>query len=95
MFRLVLPEGGHSHINQSEFLIAVAGSFDLILDDGERRISYNLNRPDFGILVPKGYWRELENFSSSGVCLVIASGEFDEKDYIRDYNDFIDQTSSN
>ncbi|WP_431136496.1 sugar 3,4-ketoisomerase [Psychroserpens mesophilus] len=80
--------GGHSHIEQLEFLVALSGSFEVILDDGKLKKSITLNKPNKGLLIPKGIWRELENFSSGAVCLVIASGEFDESDYIRDYNQF-------
>ena len=80
--------GGHAHIEQSEFLVALSGSFEVILDDGKTKKSITLNKPNKGLLIPTGIWRELENFSSGSVCLVIASGEFDENDYIRDYKQF-------
>jgi dTDP-4-dehydrorhamnose 3,5-epimerase-like enzyme len=86
--------GGHAHKNLYEFLIALSGSFDVILDDGKNdgnaQTTHTLNRPDEGLLIPSGYWRELENFSSAGICLVLASEEFDEEDYIRDYDDFLE-----
>jgi dTDP-4-dehydrorhamnose 3,5-epimerase-like enzyme len=80
--------GGHAHIEQLEFLVALSGSFVVILDDGTTKKSITLNKPNKGLLIPTGMWRELENFSSGAVCLVIASGEFDEADYIREYDDF-------
>ena len=80
--------GGHSHINQLEILIALSGSFEVILDDGIEKMPIILNKPNIGLLIPTGIWRELQNFSSGAVCLVIASDIFDETDYIRDYNDF-------
>lgn len=80
--------GGHAHLEQQELLIAVSGSFDVVLDDGIEKIKITLNKPDKGLLIPRMIWRELENFSSGSVCLVIASGVFKEKDYIRNYNDF-------
>ena len=80
--------GGHSHIGQQEFLIALSGSFEVVLDDGENKKRIMLNKPNKGLLIPTGIWRELDNFSSGAVCLVLASGEFDEDDYIRDYEDF-------
>lgn len=80
--------GGHAHKEQVEFLIALSGSFEVTLDDGNGKQSIMLNMPNKGLLVPTGIWRELENFSSGSVCLVVASGEFDESDYIRDYNTF-------
>ncbi|WCO00829.1 sugar 3,4-ketoisomerase [Psychroserpens ponticola] len=80
--------GGHAHIDQLEFLVALSGSFEVILDDGKSKSTILLNKPNKGLLIPTGIWRELENFSSGAVCLVIASGEFDENDYIRDYGKF-------
>ncbi len=81
--------GGHAHKKLYQFLIALSGSFDVILDDGKTKTILTLNRPDEGLLIPNGYWRELENFSSAGICLVLASEEFDEDDYIREYDDFL------
>ncbi|WP_299224826.1 FdtA/QdtA family cupin domain-containing protein [uncultured Psychroserpens sp.] len=80
--------GGHAHIEQLEFLVALSGSFEVVLDDGNSKKSIVLNKPNKGLLIPKGIWRELENFSAGSVCLVIASGEFSESDYIRDYTEF-------
>jgi dTDP-4-dehydrorhamnose 3,5-epimerase-like enzyme len=80
--------GGHSHKQQLEFLIALSGSFDVVLNDGKEERIITLNRPNVGLLIPTGIWRELQNFSSGSVCLVLASGVFDETDYIRDYEDF-------
>jgi dTDP-4-dehydrorhamnose 3,5-epimerase-like enzyme len=81
--------GGHSHINQQEFLIPLSGSFEVVLDDGKERTSFLLNKPNFGLLIETGIWRELQNFSSGAVCLVLASDVFEEEDYIRDYDDFL------
>ncbi|WP_031428751.1 sugar 3,4-ketoisomerase [Flavimarina sp. Hel_I_48] len=86
--------GGHAHKNLYQFLIPLSGSFDVVLDDGKMKNTFTLNRPDEGLLIPPGYWRELENFSSAGICLVLASEEFDEDDYIREYNDYVDYKSS-
>lgn len=80
--------GGHAHKVQLELLIAVSGSFDVVLNDGMDQKLVSLNKPNFGLLIPTGIWRALENFSSGSVCLVLASGEFLEDDYIRDYEDF-------
>ena len=80
--------GGHSHIDQHEFLIALSGSFDVILNDSDAEKTVTLNKPNFGLLIPTGIWRELQNFSSGSVCLVLASAEFDEEDYIRDFDHF-------
>lgn len=81
--------GGHAHIELQQCLIALSGSFDVVLDDGEQRTVIHLNKPDKGLIIPSGIWRELENFSSGAVCLVIASEEYNESDYIRDYNEFL------
>jgi dTDP-4-dehydrorhamnose 3,5-epimerase-like enzyme len=80
--------GGHAHKEQLELLIAVSGSFDVVLNDGSFEKIITLNKPNIGLLIPIGIWRELENFSSGSVCLVLASDEFDEGDYIRDYDIF-------
>lgn len=80
--------GGHAHKEQQEFLIALSGSFEVVLDDGENKKSILLNKPHKGLLIPTGIWRELENFSSGSVCLVLSSGKFLESDYIREYEDF-------
>jgi len=80
--------GGHSHKEQQELLIALSGSFDVVLKDGNFEKIVTLNKPNFGLLIVEGIWRELQNFSSGVVCLVMASDEFDEADYIRDYKEF-------
>jgi len=82
--------GGHSHINQHEILIALSGSFEVVLDDGLEKRTILLNKPNLGLPIATGIWRELQNFSSGAVCLVIASDVFDESDYIRDYEAFLD-----
>ena len=81
--------GGHSHKEQKEFLIALSGSFDVILNDGKTEKSVTLNKPFEGLLITNGIWRELKNFSSGAVCLVVASDVFEEADYIRDFEDFL------
>ena len=81
--------GGHSHIEQHEVLIALSGSFEVTVNDGTNKNSYLLNKPNIGLHLPKGIWRELENFSSGAVCLVLASDVFEESDYIRDYDLFL------
>jgi dTDP-4-dehydrorhamnose 3,5-epimerase-like enzyme len=80
--------GGHAHIQQQELLIALSGSFEVKLNDGKNTTSIMLNKPNKGLLIPTGIWRELENFSSGSVCLVLASDVFSEEDYIRDFNTF-------
>ena len=82
--------GGHSHIAQQETLIALSGSFEVVLQDGLEKKSFILNKPNVGLLIPTGIWRELQNFSSGAVCLVLASGVFNEEDYIRDFDEFLE-----
>lgn len=81
--------GGHSHKEQQEFLVALSGSFEVILNDGKTEKSVTLNKPFEGLLITNGIWRELKNFSSGAVCLVVASDVFDESDYIREFEDFL------
>lgn len=80
--------GGHAHKRQVSVLFALSGSFEVILDDGEKQKTVYLNRPDIGVLLPQGIWREIRNFSSGSVCLVVTSGEFSEEDYIRNFENF-------
>lgn len=86
--------GGHAHKEQLEFLIALSGSFTVTLDDGTNKKEILLNKPDKGLLIPTGIWRELNDFSSGAICLVVSSGEFEEDDYIREYDDFIKYKTS-
>ncbi|RLD29701.1 MAG: WxcM-like domain-containing protein [Bacteroidetes bacterium] len=81
--------GGHAHLELMQCLIALSGSFDVVLDDGQNKKVVTLNRPDIGLLIPTGIWRELENFSSGGVCLSLVSDVYKEEDYIREYSDFL------
>ncbi len=80
--------GGHAHKELEQLIIAISGSFDVILDDGYERKRFHLNRSYFGLYITPMIWRELENFSSASVCLVLASQEYDEVDYYRDYDEF-------
>jgi dTDP-4-dehydrorhamnose 3,5-epimerase-like enzyme len=82
--------GGHSHILQQELLIALSGSFEVVVQDGLVKKSFILNKPNVGLLIPTGIWRELQNFSSGAVCLVLASDVFEEADYIRDFDAFLE-----
>ncbi len=82
--------GGHAHKECKEFIIAVSGSFHVTLDDGAEKKSYLLNHPYQGLLVETGVWRTLDDFSSGAVCLVLASELYDESDYIRDYDEFLE-----
>jgi len=80
--------GGHAHRNLYQLVVAASGAFDVLLDDGKNKKVVKLNRPDFGLLIVPGIWRELFEFSSGAVCLVLASLKYDAEDYIRDYNAF-------
>jgi len=81
--------GGHAHKELRQLIVAASGSFDVLLDDGINKKVVSLNRPDYGLLVVPGIWRELMEFSSGAICLVLASEIFDNEDYIRDYNHFV------
>ncbi|MFB9054887.1 FdtA/QdtA family cupin domain-containing protein [Formosa undariae] len=80
--------GGHAHKSLYQFLIPLSGSFDIRVKDGENERLITLNKPDIGLLIVPGIWREIENFSSGSVCLVLASAEFNEDDYIRNFEDY-------
>ena len=82
--------GGHAHYELEQYIIAASGSFDVILDDGENTKIFTLNRPNLALHIIPGLWRELDNFSSGSISLVLASNKYDEDDYIRDYNKFLD-----
>ena len=79
---------GHAHKRLQQFVVAASGSFDVVVDDGAERESFHLNRSYYGLYVPPMVWRELDNFSSGSVCLVLASDPYDESDYMRDYETF-------
>lgn len=81
--------GGHAHKTLIQLIVAASGSFDVILDDGKNKKIVQLNRPYYGLLIGPGIWRELINFSSGSICLVLASEKYSEGDYIRNYSDFI------
>jgi len=83
-----VDRGGHAHIVLQQFIISVSGSFDILIDDGKNRKIVHLDRPYIGLHIVPGIWRELLNFSSGSICLVLASHKYDETDYIRDYNNF-------
>ncbi len=80
--------GGHAHKKLIQFMIPLSGSFEVLLDDGKKRKKVMLNKPDKGLLIPRGIWREMDNFSSGAICMVLASENFDESDYFRDYDQF-------
>lgn len=79
---------GHGHVELQQLMIAMSGSFDVIVDDGYTRKKIHLNRSYYGLYIPKMMWREVENFSSGAVCLVMASTKFDKADYYHDYDEF-------
>lgn len=81
--------GGHAHKQLQQLIIAMSGSFDVVLDDGRNKKTFSLNRSYVGLYVPTMIWRELENFSSGAVCAVMASNHYDEQDYFRDYEQFL------
>ncbi len=81
--------GGHAHKNLLQFIIAISGSFDVVLDDGTNKKRFHLNRAYYGLYIPSMIWRELDNFSSASVCLVLASEPYSANDYIRDYDEFL------
>ena len=80
--------GGHGHRELHQLIVAASGSFDMIVDDGSIKRTFHLARPYMGLYMPAGLWRELDNFSSGSICLVLASAEYSETDYIRDYDEF-------
>jgi dTDP-4-dehydrorhamnose 3,5-epimerase-like enzyme len=80
--------GGHAFKEQQEFIVALSGGFDVILHDGEQEIKFHLNRSYYGLYVPRMMWRSLENFSTNSLALVVSDLEYDESDYIRDFDDF-------
>lgn len=81
--------GGHAFKENEEFIVALSGAFDVIVDDGENKKTFTLNRSYYGLYVPAGLWREMENFSTNSLALEFGSIHYDEKDYIRDYQDYL------
>ena len=81
--------GGHAYRENQEFIVALSGSFDVILDDGIEKQTFTLNRSYDGLYVPKGMWREMENFSTNSLALILSSTDYNANDYIRDYDEFI------
>lgn len=82
--------GGHAHKDLQQFIVAVAGSFDVILDDGVERKTIKMNRSSYGLFVPKMIWREIVNFSTGAICLVLASLPYMEEEYLRSFDKFIE-----
>lgn len=81
--------GGHAYKENQEFIVALSGSFDVILDDGAGKKTYHLNRSYYGLYVPKGVWREMNNFSTNSLALILASTPYNVEDYIYDYQSFL------
>ena len=84
--------GGHAFIKQHEMIVALSGSLDVIVEDGVNRKVYSLNRSYYGLYIPSGIWRQMENFSTNSLALVISSTEYLEDDYIRDYETYLIQS---
>lgn len=81
--------GGHAHKGLHQLIVAMAGSFDVVIDDGKEKQRFHLNRSYYGLYLCPMIWRELDNFSSGSVCIVLASNHYDESDYYRDYQEFL------
>jgi dTDP-4-dehydrorhamnose 3,5-epimerase-like enzyme len=92
--KLNQERGKHAHINLEQMIVCISGSCEIILDDGITRESIAMNRPDIGLYVGKNIWREMRNFSMNCILMVLASEHYDEKEYIRDYSEFLDFTRS-
>ncbi|WP_243348770.1 sugar 3,4-ketoisomerase [Parabacteroides sp. FAFU027] len=82
--------GGHAYKTLQEFIVALSGSFDVVLDDGNEKKVFHLNRSYYGLFVPAGVWRQMENFSTNSLSMILASDDYNELDYIRDYDEFIE-----
>jgi dTDP-4-dehydrorhamnose 3,5-epimerase-like enzyme len=80
--------GGHAYRENEEFIVALSGSFDVVLDNGREKQTFSLNRSYYGLYVPKGYWREMNNFSTNSFALILASTPYKPEDYIMDYQQF-------
>lgn len=80
--------GGHAYRENQEFIVALSGSFDVVVDDGMEKKTFSLNRSYYGLYIPNGLWREMENFSTNSLALELASMEYSVADYIRDYQEF-------
>jgi dTDP-4-dehydrorhamnose 3,5-epimerase-like enzyme len=84
--------GGHAFKEQQELIVALSGSFDVIVDDGKTKQTFSLNRSYYGLYLPAGLWRQMQNFSTNSLAMVLSSTVFNENDYIRDYQDFLKST---
>jgi dTDP-4-dehydrorhamnose 3,5-epimerase-like enzyme len=89
-----LSRGGHGHKDLQQLVLAPSGSFEITVDDGSAKRTFHLSRPNIGLLLPSGLWRELTNFSSGSICLVLASDLYSEEDYFRSYEEFVNWKNS-
>ena len=81
--------GGHAYKENQEFIVALSGSFDVILDDSKEKKTFTLNRSYYGLYVPRGLWREMDNFSTNSLAMILSSTDYDADDYVRDYDEFL------
>lgn len=86
--------GGHAYKNTEEFIVALSGSFDVVLDSGTEKKKFTLNRSYYGLYVPKLYWRKMENFSTNSLAMIVSSTDYNAEDYIRDYNEFLSKVKN-
>jgi dTDP-4-dehydrorhamnose 3,5-epimerase-like enzyme len=86
--------GGHAFIEQQEFIVALSGSFDVVVDDGKTKQTFSLNRSYYGLFIPKGLWRQIENFSTNSLALVLSSTHYNADDYIHDYEKYVNTKES-
>ena len=85
--------GGHAFKEQHEFIVALSGSFDVLVDDGKEKKVFQLNRSYYGLYIPSGLWRQMQNFSTNSLAMVLSSTQYDESDYIYDYSEFLNLRS--
>jgi dTDP-4-dehydrorhamnose 3,5-epimerase-like enzyme len=84
--------GGHAFKEQDEFIVALSGSFDVVVDTGNEKKKFSLNRSYYGLYIPSGFWRQMDNFSTNSLAMVLSSTDFYEEDYIRDYDEFLNRS---
>ena len=87
--------GGHAFKEQQELIVALSGSFDVVVDDGREQQVFSLNRSYYGLYIPAGYWRQMQNFSTNSLALVLSSTPYSEDDYIRDYDEYLEYRKTN
>jgi dTDP-4-dehydrorhamnose 3,5-epimerase-like enzyme len=86
--------GGHAFITQQECIVALSGSFDVVVDDGVVQKTFSLNRSYYGLYIPAGLWRQMQNFSTNALAVVLSSTQYDENDYIRNYDEFVNSRNT-